>query len=292
MKIFGIDFISAPSKRKPITIAECDLDRRTLRVLRIRLAVDFDAFEAQLQTRGPWVAGLDFPFGLPLDFLNAAGLPGSWPDYVATIASGGKDKFEFAVQGFIAGQPELSKHPRRVTDQKADSVSPVNIVNPPVGKMFFAGAPRLLSSGLNMRPCRPNKDRRIALETYPALAVRALAGIRQLSYKSDAPAKESKTKSALRRAIVQALTDPKKMKSYGFTVAIPSRVQNDLIADRTGGHLDAVLCAIQAAWAHKHQKENWGIPPGHEVEGWIVGPELPEESAPPTEENSGAHPRL
>lgn len=282
MKIFGIDFTSAPSNRKPITIAECDLDRRTLRVVRIRLAVDFEAFEAHLQTPGPWVAGFDFPFGLPLDFLSAAGLPLSWPDYVATIASGGKDKFEFAVQGFIAGQPELSKHPRRITDQEADSVSPMNIVNPPVGKMFFAGAPRLLSSGVNIKPCRPNKDRRIALEAYPALVARSLTGVRRLSYKSDAPAKESKskTKSDTRRSILEELTDPKKMKPYGFAATIPSRLQKDLIADRTGDHLDAVLCAIQAAWAHKHQKENWGIPSGHEVEGWIVGPPVPEEIAP------------
>jgi len=288
MKIFGIDFTSAPSKRKPITIAECDLDRRTLHVLRVRLAIDFESFEAQLQTPGPWIAGFDFPFGLPLDFLKAAGLPNSWPDYVATIASGGKDKFEFAVQGFVACQPESSKYPRRVTDQNADSVSPMNIVNPPVGKMFFAGAPRLLSSGINIKPCRPNKDRRLAIEAYPALAARALAGVRRLSYKSDIPAKESKTKAGLRRTIVEALCNAKKMEPYGFTVAIAARLQNDLIVDRSGDHLDAVLCAVQATWAHRKQKQNWGIPPGCEIEGWIVDPHVCEKAS--AEGNSSVEP--
>lgn len=272
MKIFGIDFTSAPSKRKPLTIADCDLERRTLRVLQVRLAPDFDAFSAHLDTRGPWVTGFDFPFGLPSDFLQAAQLPAAWCDYVATIARGGKDKFEFAVQGFIASQPELCKYPRRVTDYKSDSASPLNIVNPPVGKMFFAGAPRLLSSDVNIQPCRPNKDRRVALETYPALAASALAGGKRLSYKSDSPAKANKARTVARQIIVEALGDPERMKSYGFSVAIPSRLQSDLIVDSSGDRLDAVLCAVQAAWAYKQREKNWGIPTGYAHEGWIVDP--------------------
>ena len=279
MKIFGIDFTSAPGKRKPITIADCDLDRRTLRVNQMRLALDFEAFEAQLATRGPSVAGFDFPFGLPSEFLQAAQLPTAWCDYVATIARGGREKFEFAVQGFIASQPELSKHPRRMTDQKADSASPLNIVNPPVGKMFFAGAPRLLSAGINVQPCCPNKDRRIALEAYPALAARALVGGQTLSYKSNSRANDTENKAAARRTIVAALGDSKKMKIYGFTVAMGSRLQRELIVDSSGDRLDGVLCAVQAAWAYRRRKENWGIPAGYAHEGWIVDPQCWEASS-------------
>jgi Protein of unknown function (DUF429) len=285
MKIFGLDFTSAPTKRKPITIAECDLERRTLRVVRIRLAADFETFEAQLQIPGPWVAGFDFPFGLPLEFLQAAGLPLSWGDYVATIARGGKEKFEFAVNGFIASQPELSKHPRRVTDKLAGSTSPLNIVNPPVGKMFFAGAPRLLASGISVQPCCPSKNRRVALETYPALAARALTGDKRPSYKSDSTASDSESKAGMRRNIAEALGDSQKMKTYGLTVAMTSRLRNDLVNDNSGDKLDAVLCAIQAAWAYKRRKENWGIPAGHENEGWIVNPECSESQASHAENN-------
>ncbi|HUN88524.1 MAG TPA: DUF429 domain-containing protein [Terriglobales bacterium] len=272
MKILGIDFTSTPSKRKPIIIADCDLDRRTLHLSQFHLASDFAAFETLLQSPGPWVAGFDFPFGLPLDFLRAARLPSSWCDYVATIERGGKEKFEFAVQGFMVGQPESQKRPRRIADQKADSASPLNIVNPPVGKMFFTGAPRLLAAGINIKPCCPNKDRRIALETYPAIFARALAGVKRLAYKSDSPAKESKAKAAARRTILEGLRDAEKMESYGVSVAIPSRLQNDVIVDSSGDRLDAILCAVQAAWAYGHRQQNWGISPGHEEEGWIVDP--------------------
>ena len=48
-----------------------------------------------------------------------------------------------------------------------------------------------------------------------------------------------------------------------------------MVQDPTGDQLDAVLCAIQAAWAYSQAAQNYGIPPDCDpVEGWIVDPNL------------------
>ena len=50
--------------------------------------------------------------------------------------------------------------------------------------------------------------------------------------------------------------------------------RDDLAADASGDRLDAVLCLLQAAWAHnRHQlgDPDYGLPPCDPLEGWIVG---------------------
>jgi hypothetical protein len=53
-----------------------------------------------------------------------------------------------------------------------------------------------------------------------------------------------------------------------------SRDQADAcISDASGDTLDAVLCAVQAAWASSQPE--YGIPPGCDpLEGWIVDPPI------------------
>jgi hypothetical protein len=44
-----------------------------------------------------------------------------------------------------------------------------------------------------------------------------------------------------------------------------------VIADGSGDLLDAVICAVQAAWGWKKRNSNFGLPPhAHPSEGWIV----------------------
>ena len=85
MKIFGIDFTSAPGNKKPITIAEGELKQGKLTVQEIHSLASFDEFETFLKQKGPWVAGIDFPFGLPGAFLSALGLPHDWRSYTQKI---------------------------------------------------------------------------------------------------------------------------------------------------------------------------------------------------------------
>jgi len=43
-----------------------------------------------------------------------------------------------------------------------------------------------------------------------------------------------------------------------------------LLADGSGDALDAVLCMVQAAWAHLQPEGTYGLPNFDPLEGWIV----------------------
>src|SRR2546430_14616473 len=73
MKIFGLDFTSAPRSKKPITCAVCELQDNLLQVkdcLKINSLPEFETF---LRLSGPWLAALDFPFGQPAKLLANLG---------------------------------------------------------------------------------------------------------------------------------------------------------------------------------------------------------------------------
>jgi hypothetical protein len=56
MKIYGLDFTSAPSLKKPITYAQCRLDEDGLFLERLGCLTSFDEFESFLSQPGPWTA--------------------------------------------------------------------------------------------------------------------------------------------------------------------------------------------------------------------------------------------
>jgi hypothetical protein len=67
---------------------------------------------------------------------------------------------------------------------------------------------------------------------------------------------------------------------YGFAVDLSDALADDCIQDGSGDRLDAVLCAVQAAWAHLQRDHNYGIPRDCDRnEGWIVDPWLQERLA-------------
>jgi hypothetical protein len=70
----------------------------------------------------------------------------------------------------------------------------------------------------------------------------------------------------VRRRIVQAL---KAARPLGIRLALDAPLERRAIADGSGDLLDALICALQAAWAAT--RPDYGIPasapPG---EGWIV----------------------
>ena len=74
MQLLGVDFTSAPTKRKTITVARGHRVGAVLRLDRIDAITTMAGFEALLAEAGPWFGAFDFPFGLPRKFVDAQGL--------------------------------------------------------------------------------------------------------------------------------------------------------------------------------------------------------------------------
>ncbi len=273
MRVRGLDFTSAPSKHKPITSAECSLQKGVLAVEELTTIPSFESFENYLNQSGPWIAGLDFPFGQPWTLLSALGLPVAWEDYVRSIRELGRAGFRDEVTRYRAGQPSGQKEHNRITDSLADARSPMKFVNPPVALMFFEGAGCLLESGASVIPCRPiASGNRVVVEAYPALVARRFAA----SYKSDTRNKQTGEKGEGRGKIVAGLESDRLRAHFGFTVHLAQADKDACIDDATGDKLDAVLCAVQAGWAYTRRNRDYGVPtrrhPVVKAEGWIVDP--------------------
>jgi hypothetical protein len=82
MQIYGIDFTSRPTRRKPITCLACVLEGTHLVAQGLTEWHDFDGFEAALRRPGPWIAGIDFPFGQARRFIETIDWPNDWSRYV------------------------------------------------------------------------------------------------------------------------------------------------------------------------------------------------------------------
>jgi Protein of unknown function (DUF429) len=273
MQIFGLDFTSVPGPRKPITCAACTLQDNLLQVHDCLKINSFSAFEAFLHQPGPWLAALDFPFGLPGKLLSNLGWPETWEGYIQRISSMDKLVFEQTLFDYRESRPTGDKLHMRATDKHAGAISPMMLHRVPVGKMFFQGAPRLLASGASILPCYPTIDSRIVVEGYPALVARTLIG--KQSYKSDERSKQTPDKEDARRNIVSGLLSSELFAHYGVTIEVPGAMTDILIQDPMADNLDALLCAIQAAWAYLQRDHGYGIPSQCDKdEGWIVDPLL------------------
>jgi hypothetical protein len=152
-----------------------------------------------------------------------------------------------------------NRYAHRATDLPAGSSSPMKLVNPPVALMFHEGAPRILASGAHVPALLQGDQDRVALEAYPGLLVRKHLGIRD-SYKSDTRRDQTPARAAARRRIVEGLKE----------VHLDDTLEKALLEDGSGDLLDAVICAVQAAWAAG--RPGYGLPAEVPAgEGWIVG---------------------
>lgn len=273
LKVYGLDFTSAPSPRKPITCAVCDLQDTLLSVRNCLKIISFEDFEAFLRSDGPWLAALDFPFGQPRKLIFHLGWPETWEGYMQVIVSMGKKEFEETLKRYRESRPAGDKQHLRATDLLAGARSPMMLHRVPVGKMFYEGATRLLKSEVSILPCRPTEDSRIVVEGYPALVARRLIGKR--SYKSDERGGQTKEREMARREIIRRLRSNEMTEWYGFRVELSDEMAEGLVEDQMGDELDAVLCAVQGGWAYLQRDRGYGIPVQCEkMEGWIVDPSL------------------
>ena len=269
MKVFGVDFTSSPRRAKPITCAECRFDGQTLKLQAIHTFTSFPEFEAWLRTPGAWIAGLDFPFGLPRKLIKNLGWPAAWAAYMTNIAGMSREDFVQLLEDYKHDRDTGDKEHLRETDRLANSASPQKLYNPPVGKMFYEGAKRLYHSSLSIEPVRSTQDNRIVIEVYPALCVRHYIG--RTSYKSDTRAKQTSEKLAARTEILRVLQANAFYHEYHFHLTLSQAFRQRLVEDAAGDELDAVICAIEAAWSWNQRNDNLGIPENIDTnEGWII----------------------
>lgn len=265
MHLYGIDFTSAPSGRKAITIAGGMLEEGCLRLTSLQALHDFPAFETWLAHPGPWLGVFDMPFSLPCELVETLAWPTAWAPLMAHYGALERADVRLAFKAFCDARAVGNKFAHRATDGPAGSSSSMKWVNPPVAYMLHAGVPRLLAAGVTLFGMHPGDPERIALEGYPGMVARSIS---RASYKNDTVSKQSEARRAVRRQMVAALQ----------AGAYPLGVQLDagahvaaLVDDGSGDLLDAVFCAVLAAWAWQRRDARYGLPAFDPLEGWIVG---------------------
>jgi hypothetical protein len=280
MRLVGVDFTSAPRRRKPITVAEAHWTEPpaggapTLVLAGIDLIESFDAWEAWLGQPGPWLAAFDFPFAFARAFVQAQRWPVDGPDAWAGITArvGALTRAELVgrCRAWCDARPPGDKFAHRACDATAGSSASMKWVNPPVALMLHAGAPRLLAAGVTLPGLheRGTDVSRIALEGYPGLLARAVLG--RASYKSDDPRHRD---DAPRRAARERLVCALEAGTHPFGLRADLGAWRTACIEEAGAdRLDAVLCLVQAGWAWQRRDAGYGLPSrADRIEGWIIG---------------------
>ncbi len=272
--LLGCDFSSAPSRRKPITLAVGRPDRGRVLLEGIETFDTLDAWAERLRAPGPWVGGFDLPFGLPRELVETLGWPTDWAACMAHYAALSREQIRDTFAAFCHARPAGGKFAHRATDRPAGSSPSMKWVNPPVAYMLHAGVPRLIAAGLHLPGLHDGDPARVALEAYPGLLARSVLG--STSYKSDDRARQTPERLIARRTLVEALEAGQAplLQSAGLRLKLSHAQRDDLADDASGDRLDAVLCLLQAAWAqsrHAAGHARYGLPEADPLEGWIVG---------------------
>lgn len=266
MQLLGIDFTSAPTRRKPVTVARGTRVGAVLRLEGVEALPDHGAYESLLVQPGPWLGAFDFPFGLPRAFVDALGLGASVAEVSAAVHARCAARMDFRrlVDGWGQGLPH--RRTDRALGEGIASTSPLQTRYVPVGFMWFEGLSRLLAAGVSLPGLHAGDPARRALEGYPGALAHALIGRR--SYKNS----EAPDRLIARKDLVDALEQGRGAATFpGMPRLKLGHAQREaLVADASGDRLDAVLCLIQAAWAET--QPSLGLPAELDpVEGWIVG---------------------
>jgi len=275
--VLGVDFTSAPGRRKPLTVAVGGLlgvgrDAR-YRLAEIRELQSLAAFDDLLRAPGDWLGGFDLPFGQPRTLIEHEGWPTDWERFVAFYCSRPREDLRAVFRRWCAGRPAGAKFAWRKTDRPAGSSPAMRWTNPPVAWMMHAGIGRMLDAGLafpaHRVAGRGGGRRKVALEAYPGFTARQVC---RRSYKSDTPALQTPDRRTNRRRILDALVAG----GVGLDVRleVPAALARRMIADGAGDLLDAAICGLQAA--HAALQPRYGFPRDLDpLEGWIASVPAP-----------------
>jgi hypothetical protein len=263
--LIGVDFSSAPSRRKPIVLAR---GQRQGSVVRLEGLVCFEslgAFGAWLAEPSPWLGGFDLPFGLPRELVEALAWPLAWPALMDHYAGLSREQIRLQFKSFCDARPVGGKFAHRACDRPAGSSPSMKWVNPPVAWMLHAGVPLLRAAGVDLPGLAEGDASRVALEAYPGLLARELLGSR--SYKADDKARQTPERFIARKDLVDGLEQGRTR--LGLRLRLSHAQRDALVADASGDRLDAVLCLLQAAWAETQARYGWPVEVDP-LEGWIL----------------------
>jgi hypothetical protein len=253
-------------------------DRR-LSLLKLERIVSLSEFAEWLKQAQSWVGAFDLPFGLPRELVQSLGWPTDWHACILHYCSLSREQIRHDFAAFCNARPVGGKFAHRATDRPAGSSPSMKWVNPPVAFMLHAGVPLLLEAGVVIPGLHPGDERnqgadgqslRVALEGYPGLLAREVLG--QRSYKSDDRARQTPERLIARKDLITALEQGNSRLKLRLKL---THAQRDmLVDDASGDALDAVLCLLQAAWAHGRfvaGDKLYGLPADMDpLEGWIV----------------------
>ena len=241
--LVGCDFSSRPSKRKPIVVA---LGHAAKGRVQLQSLLRFDtltSFADWLKTPQAWVGGFDLPFGLPRELVAHLQWPTDWLSCMQHYTALSRAQIRDIFKAFCDARPVGGKFAHRATDTPAGSSPSMKWVNPPVAYMLHAGVPLLIEAGVTLPRLHIADVARIALEAYPGLVARSIT---RASYKNDAVAMQTPERRAARLEIVNAV----ERGDYPHQIRLDAgRHRKALLEDGSGDLLDAVLCALMAAWA-------------------------------------------
>ncbi|GFK93647.1 hypothetical protein NNJEOMEG_01481 [Fundidesulfovibrio magnetotacticus] len=295
MRIHGIDFTSTPARAKPLVCADACLEGGVLAVESLTVFEGpgdraFEALAAHLLSGGTAVAGFDFPFSLsrkvlvgPHPLFPDMSWPAPWEPFARRLADLSREDFAALLEAYKAPRPKGDKQHKRLADEAARAQSPQTLHYTPVARMFHAGAALFLKHGFDVAPQRRTDCPLTAVEAYPGLFVREMAG--KAPYKAEAADRANnrpepaRARHEARARILDALEGPACRARYGLRTVLAPRVRERALEDATGDTLDSALCALQAAWAWERRSQGWGMPGPERVdpamlafEGWIADP--------------------
>ena len=149
--IYGVDFSSSPSKRKPIVVAQAAwVEQHANAVFKLQAFhrfSDMPSFERFLKQQTHWLAGFDMPFGLSRHLIDVLQWPGAqrydlnaWDAFVEFFTALDRSEIRSVFQAWCNAHPPGQKFAHRACDRPAQSSPSMKWVNPPVAYMLHSGA--------------------------------------------------------------------------------------------------------------------------------------------------------